>query len=195
MPIPRLAKSAAFAIVSLAATQITFAQIQPDMTPADPGMMRKQHEEPTCHKKVDWEAKHTEMQDKFAQDLSLTPQQKTKIDAMHKAFYDSHKSVFDAQKTRFEELCKIKASGASDAEIHAKMQSIPKTDFETMKKDKEKLDAQIRAALTPEQAKKFDEMKAERAKNWQEKKQSIGKSHWVKPNEQQPTTPPAETVP
>jgi Spy/CpxP family protein refolding chaperone len=194
MPIPRLAKSAAFAIVALAATQITFAQTQPDMTPADPGMMGKQHEGPSCNQKVDWEAKHTKMQNKFAQDLSLTPKQKTKIDAMHKAYYDSHKSVFDAQKARFDELCKMKASGASDAEIHAKMQSMPKTDFETMKKDKEKLDAQIRAELTPEQAKKFDEMKAAHAKQWQEKKQSIGKSHWSKPGEQQPM-PPTKTMP
>jgi len=182
MHIPRIAKSAAFALTVLAATQITLAQTQPT-DPSPPKMppdMHHHHHGPDCNQKVDWEAKRAERSEKFAKDLNLTAEQKTKIDALNKSFCDAHKSVFDAQKARFDEVCKMKASGASEAEIHAKMEAMPKTDFEGMKKDHEKLDQQIRAELTPEQQKKFDEMKAERAKHWQEKKPGMGKSHWHK---------------
>ena len=174
MHIPRMAKSAAFALALLSAAQITLAQTDPQTTgtgaATSPEKGQHHHHGECCNQHEDWEAKRKEMNQKFAKDLNLTSEQKTKIESLRQAFYDEHKSEIDAEKARFKEMCSMKESGASKEDIHAKMKGMPEPSRETMKADHEKLDDQIRAVLTPEQAKKFDTMKAERAKHWQERK-------------------------
>lgn len=193
MHIPRIAKSAAFALAILTATQITFAQTDPKSSePQATGAPQHHHHGPGCDNKMGWEQQRDEMKKKFAQDLDLTPDQQKKIDALHQEYYDAHKTQIDAQKAKYAELCKMKQSGATEAEIHAKMESMPKTDYKAMRADHDKLDQQIRAVLTPEQAKKFDAMKAEHAQRWHEHEGSGGKD-WGHHHDEQPSeTPPAK---
>jgi|GEM_PF-3524254 len=190
MQIPRLAKSAAFALALLSAAQITLAQTNtqtPDTGGATtPEKGARHHHAMRCDQHEDWQSKRKEMNQKFAKDLDLTSDQKTKIDSLRQAFYDEHKSEMDAQKARFQEMCKMKESGATKEEIHAKMKGMPQPNMEGMKADHEKLDQQIRAVLTPEQAKKFDTMKAERAKHWQEGKKMHETGEEISPSSKSP---------
>ncbi len=135
------------------------------------------------------EARHAEMKARFAQELGLTQEQQSKIDAIHQAFKESHKAQFDAMKARHEELRRMKENGASKEELQAYRESM-KQEFQGLKAEREKLVAQINQVLTPEQAAKFETMRAEHKKKWEQKRAR----HHKKDAEAGEMQPPAESA-
>ena len=116
--------------------------------------------------KKEWKAKHEEARQRFEQELNLTAEQKAKIKSIRQAFRESHKAEFDAMKAKHQEMKQLKQSGADEKALAAKRQEM-KSQFAGLKQDKQKMMAEIKAVLTPEQAAKLEAMK----------KQHKGKRH------------------
>lgn len=144
----------AASLVVLSASSIAFAN------PAAPGSDSGKW---TGKSMEQCKAKRAEMRQKFAKELGLNADQQKKIDGLWDEFKTSHKTEFEAMHAQYKELHTMRQNGASEQQIEAKRQEIHKQ-FAGLKADKEKLHAQIRALLTPEQAKKLDAMRAERGK-------------------------------
>lgn len=154
MKIMDLAKSTAFALVLVSLVIVSGGQIsfsQGNDFEGGPPCGPEGHGGPPS------EAMHRKMKQELARELDLTPDQQARIDALQKAFHESHKAEFESKKAQFDALRQLEESGASQSEIQAKRQAL-KPDFSAMRADREKLDGQIKALLTPQQAQKFEAM-------------------------------------
>ena len=135
-----------------------------------PGQVANSHGGHRCAKSPEQcKAKRAEMRQKFKQELGLSDQQEKQIHTLRKNFYEAHKSEFAAKRAQWQEIKTMKQNGASQEQIAAKRKGM-KDQFSNMKADREKLQQQIRATLTPEQAQKFDAMKAQHRQHWEERK-------------------------
>lgn len=154
-----LSQLLAASLITLSASSIAFAQ--PPAQSVDNAKL-------SGHSAAQCKAKHAEMRQRFAKELGLNADQQKKIEALRSSFKSAHKAEFEAKHQQYKELKALKQSGASQAQIDAKRDAIHQQ-FAGMKADREKLEQQIKAVLTPDQVQKFDAMKARHHKHWEEK--------------------------
>jgi len=151
-------------LVVFSASSIAFAQ--PPASGADStNSVGKSHAQ--C------QAKRAEMRQKFAKELGLSADQQKKIDALRSDFYKAHKSEFDAKRAQFQELRTMKQNGATEDQMKAKRDALHQQ-FAGMKAERQKLNEQIKAVLTPDQVQKFDAMKARHHKHWDKSRSQAG---------------------
>jgi len=152
-----LSQLLAASLIAFSASSIALAQ---------PPAQSMDHAKLSGHSAAQCKAKRAEMRQRFAKELGLSADQQKKIDALRSDFKKAHKAEFEAKHQQYKELKALKQSGAPQAQIDAKREAIHQQ-FAGMKADREKLEQQIKAVLTPEQVQKFDAMKAKHRKHWE----------------------------
>ncbi|MBL7987494.1 MAG: Spy/CpxP family protein refolding chaperone [Chlorobi bacterium] len=109
-----------------------------------------------------------EKMEKMAEKLNLTEQQKTQIKALRDNFKKEHEAQLSEMKSLHEQMRGLKGSG--DTEQAKQLREKMKTAKQALQTDREKLQQQISALLTPEQRQQFEQHKAERKEHHEQKK-------------------------
>ena len=109
-----------------------------------------------------------EKMEKMAAKLNLTEQQKTQIKALRDNFKKEHEAQLSEMKSLGQQMRELKGSGNSEQakQLREKMKTIK----QSLQADREKLQQQISALLTPEQRQQLEEHKAERKEHREQKK-------------------------
>ncbi len=168
-------KHQSLAVIVLAVSLSTFAYAAPSTPVNNMGKTPDKETKPVMSEKNDqWTGgskagckKHChEGREKMEKALGLTPEQKKQMATIRTNFKTAHQSEFEAKRAQYQELKLMEASGASPEQIKAKRETMHQQ-FADLKAEHEKMETQMKAILTPEQAQKWDAMKTE----WHNKKQ------------------------
>lgn len=99
--------------------------------------------------------------EKLATVLNLTDEQKAKVKDLHQQFEQQHQSQIQEIEALHTQMRDLRKSGSTNKDQMTQLHDQMKTKREALQGDRQKLHEQIRAILTPEQAAKFDKIKAE----------------------------------
>lgn len=119
-------------------------------------------------------AKFEQRKAEFEKRLNLTPEQKTKMDAIHQESRAKIKPLFDAMKVEKQNLVQLQACATTPKETiaaeEAKVQQL-RTQIKAIRKENFE---KTQAILTPDQQKEFNKMHEERKKHRHNHKEGFG---------------------